>query len=130
MFLRHRLKQFALSVMCAALLSVSLFSIAARAETSAQAKVKEAPSRFAKLDGMRVRYRDSGKGGSDALVFVHGWTCNLNFWRMQFPAFDAKTRVIALDLPGFGGAMPEPAQAMGSAGYAAAVAPVLADLGL
>ena len=32
---------------------------------------------------------------------------------------------IALDLPGFGGATPEPPRATGAAGYAAAVAPVL-----
>ncbi|MDQ3107280.1 MAG: alpha/beta hydrolase [Actinomycetota bacterium] len=35
---------------------------------------------------------------------------------------------IALDLAGFGGATPEPAEAMGSAGYAAAVAGVLDEL--
>ncbi len=34
----------------------------------------------------------------------------------------------AFDLPGFGGATPEPATAMGSAGYAELVAPALADL--
>ncbi len=35
---------------------------------------------------------------------------------------------VALDLPGFGGATPEPAEAMGSAGYAVVVAPVLEEL--
>lgn len=57
--------------------------------------------RFAKLDGMRVRYVDGGKG-EEAVVFVHGWTCNAEFWRMQAPAFEPKTRVLALDLPGHG----------------------------
>ncbi len=129
MFLHYRLKQFALNVMCTALLSVSHFSTAASAETSAQAGVKEAPSRFAKLEGMRVRYRDSGKGGRDALVFVHGWTCNLNFWRMQFPAFDAKTRVVALDLPGHGESdKPQIAYTMEL--FARAVDAVLRDAGV
>ncbi len=50
---------------------------------------------------MRVHYLSAGKG-DEALVFVHGWTCNANFWRMQTPAFEARTRVIALDLPGHG----------------------------
>lgn len=36
---------------------------------------------------------------------------------------------VALDLPGFGGATPEPDEALGSAGYAARVAPVLDELG-
>ncbi|HVF32008.1 MAG TPA: alpha/beta hydrolase [Acidimicrobiales bacterium] len=35
---------------------------------------------------------------------------------------------VALDLPGFGGATPEPATALGSAGYAELVAPVLGEL--
>src|SRR3954447_20645426 len=35
---------------------------------------------------------------------------------------------VALDLPGFGGATPEPEQATGSAGYADQVAPVLEEL--
>ena len=58
-------------------------------------------SRFVKFENMRVHYADAGKG-SEALVFVHGWTCNLDFWRMQTPAFTAKSRVIAVDLPGHG----------------------------
>ncbi|HEU4389113.1 MAG TPA: alpha/beta hydrolase, partial [Blastocatellia bacterium] len=40
--------------------------------------------------------------GKQALVFVHGWACNLNFWRDQVPAFEKKTRVILIDLPGHG----------------------------
>ena len=129
MFLHHRLKQFAVvNAVCAMLLSVSLFSVAASAETSAQAGARGAQSRFAELDRMRVRYRDSGKG-SDALVFVHGWTCNLNFWRMQFPAFAARTRVIALDLPGHGESdKPQIAYTMEL--FARAVDAVLRDAGV
>ena len=58
-------------------------------------------SRFAKLEGMRVHYVDAGRG-DEALVFVHGWTCNQSFWRWQTPAFASRRRVIALDLPGHG----------------------------
>lgn len=58
-------------------------------------------SRFATLDGARVHYKSYGKGG-EAVVFVHGWTCDISFWRMQIPAFETKTRVIAIDLPGHG----------------------------
>src|SRR6266446_5508540 len=58
-------------------------------------------SRYAKLDGQRVHYENQGKG-HEALVFVHGWTCNLSFWSRQVPAFEGKTRVIAIDLPGHG----------------------------
>ena len=76
----------------------------ARAQATAtppQAVRKGEKSSFVKLDGMRVHYLSAGKG-DEALVFVHGWTCNASFWRMQTPAFEARTRVIALDLPGHG----------------------------
>lgn len=65
---------------------------------------QEAPkpqSRFTQLDGMRVHYDNYGKG-SQALVFIHGWTCNAGFWKANIPAFIASTRVIAIDLPGHG----------------------------
>lgn len=71
----------------------------ARADVAAP--VVDAPSRFAKLDGVRVHYKSYGKG-REALVFVHGWTCNMTFWRGQVPAFESRTRVILIDLPGHG----------------------------
>jgi pimeloyl-ACP methyl ester carboxylesterase len=58
-------------------------------------------SHFVSLDGSRVHYQNYGKG-KQALVFVHGWTCNIGFWKAQTPAFEGKTRVILVDLPGHG----------------------------
>lgn len=58
-------------------------------------------SHFVNLDGSRVHYKNYGKGNR-ALVFVHGWTCNIDFWKAQTPAFEGKTRVILIDLPGHG----------------------------
>lgn len=60
-----------------------------------------APSKFVKLDGTKIHYKEFGKGKT-ALVFVHGWTCNLNFWKGQIPAVAKDTHLIALDLPGHG----------------------------
>lgn len=57
--------------------------------------------RFAKLDTMRVHYQDYG-GGKEAVVFIHGWSCNLKFWKANIPAFVNHSRVIAIDLPGHG----------------------------
>lgn len=53
------------------------------------------------LAGHEIRYRDNGKSEAQALVFIHGWSCDSSFWKFQFPAF-ADFRIIALDLPGFG----------------------------
>jgi pimeloyl-ACP methyl ester carboxylesterase len=60
-----------------------------------------AASRFASLDGIRIHYKSLGQG-REGLVFVHGWGCDLDFWRFQVPAFAKKTRLLLIDLPGFG----------------------------
>jgi len=64
------------------------------------ARSAELKSRFAPFEGIKVHYQTGGEGDS-ALVFVHGWTCNADFWRGQTSAFPG-TRVIAVDLPGHG----------------------------
>src|SRR6266550_4380897 len=58
-------------------------------------------SDYAKLDGNRIHYQSYGKG-REALVLIHGWTCNLDYWRDQVPDFAKRSRVIAIDLPGHG----------------------------
>ena len=60
-----------------------------------------APSRFALYNGTRVHFKSLGSG-TTAVVFVHGWNCDLTFWRAQVPAVDGRVRAIFLDLPGFG----------------------------
>jgi pimeloyl-ACP methyl ester carboxylesterase len=60
-----------------------------------------APSQFAKLDDIGIHYKSLGQGDA-ALVFIHGWTCDLTFWRAQVPAFDGKVRIVLIDLPGHG----------------------------
>ena len=66
-----------------------------------QAKEPQPQDRFAKLDTMRVHYQNYGEG-KEAVVFIHGWSCNLNFWKANLPAFVNQSRVIAIDLPGHG----------------------------
>src|SRR4029450_4289348 len=69
--------------------------------SSKDEKSVPAESRFTMLDGARIHYVNYGKGG-EALVLIHGWTCNLDNWRDQFPDFAKRNRVIAIDLPGHG----------------------------
>jgi pimeloyl-ACP methyl ester carboxylesterase len=57
--------------------------------------------RFADYENMLVHYKDLGEG-EPVLVFVHGWTCNLNFWRSQVEEFSGSHRVLLVDLPGHG----------------------------
>lgn len=72
--------------------------------TGAQAQKPSAPegqSHYAKLDGARIHYQNYGKG-TEALVLIHGWTCNVDSWRDQVPDFAKRNRVIAIDLLGHG----------------------------
>jgi pimeloyl-ACP methyl ester carboxylesterase len=86
-------------VLAAALLT----SLPAAATQPGKSKdpLKEAPSRFAKLDKLRVHYKSLGTGKT-ALVLVHGWCGDVSFWSEQVPALAGKMRVVLIDLPGHG----------------------------
>src|SRR2546430_8086258 len=58
-------------------------------------------SRTAQLDSAKIHYTDYG-AGENALLFVHGWSCDETFWAAQAPALGAKFHVITIDLPGHG----------------------------
>jgi pimeloyl-ACP methyl ester carboxylesterase len=82
-------------------------------------------ARYAMLDGARIHYQNYGKG-REALVLIHGWSCNLDYWRDQVPDFAKRNRVIALDLPGHGQSdKPEVAYSMDV--FARAVEAVMRD---
>lgn len=82
------------------LLAVSILVLTASIATFAQSVKPE--GKWAKLDGHKIHYYDVGNTKSDAaLVLIHGWTCNADFWKDSFNAFPG-TRVIAVDLPGHG----------------------------
>ena len=61
----------------------------------------KAPSRFAKSGDKKVHYKSLGDGKT-AIVFVHGWCCDLTVWREQAAAFNGKVRLLFVDLPGYG----------------------------
>lgn len=53
-------------------------------------------------DGVHVQYHVYGQG-EPALVFIHGWSCDSNYWREQVPQFKQKYTVVTVDLAGHGG---------------------------
>jgi len=70
-----------------------------------------------------------GKG--PPMVFVHGFGCDQNMWRLVAPRFAATHQVILLDLVGCGGsdlAAYDPEKYASLDGYAADVCEVLAEL--
>ena len=81
--------------------TVSLNVRSATSSSNASNRNSSAEAKFATLDGNRIHYVSYGKG-KEALVLIHGWTCNIDNWRDQIPDFAKRTRVIAIDLPGHG----------------------------
>lgn len=84
------------------LLAIFVVVLAASICTFGQAMKPEI--KWAKLDGNKIHYLDVGGSSpktKDALVLIHGWTCNADFWKDSYNAFP-DYRVIALDLPGHG----------------------------
>lgn len=79
-------------------LLVMLLSSTVAAQKSASSAGE---SHYASLDGARIHYQSYGKG-REALVFIHGWSCDLSHWRDQVADFQGRNRVIAVDLPGHG----------------------------
>lgn len=78
--------------------------IAALGCSRTPASIEELPSRFARMDSVNIHYREYGSG-ENAVVFVHGFGCDMNSWEKQYEGLngDKRLRMIFIDLPGFGG---------------------------
>jgi pimeloyl-ACP methyl ester carboxylesterase len=57
-------------------------------------------SKFVIFARSKVSYESYGQG-DEALVFIHGWTCDSSLWFLQMPLCQ-KYRSILIDLPGHG----------------------------
>lgn len=79
----------------------TIFLVVTLLLASTAAFAADGESQYAKLDGAKIHYKSFGKG-KEALVLIHGWTCNLENWRDQIPELSKRNRVIAVDLPGHG----------------------------
>ena len=79
----------------------SSLPVSAQVATAAAPQKAQAKDKYAKLDKWRIHYQSYGKG-SDALVFVHGWSCNLTFWDENAPLITGVRRLITVDLIGHG----------------------------
>ncbi|HWJ07906.1 MAG TPA: alpha/beta fold hydrolase [Nocardioides sp.] len=79
------------------------------------------------VGGRVVRYLDYGEG--PPLLLVHGMAGSWQTWLLNLRALGAEHRVIAVDLPGFGGSEPLPAGA-GFSGYLTTLRGLLDQLGI
>jgi pimeloyl-ACP methyl ester carboxylesterase len=53
-------------------------------------------------DGVHIEYRILGQG-EPAVILVHGWASDANYWQEQFEALKAHYTVVAVNLAGHGG---------------------------
>lgn len=62
-------------------------------------------NRWADFESNKIHYYDvrteKKNANKNALIFIHGWACNADFWKNSIEAFP-DYRVIAIDLPGHG----------------------------
>src|ERR1700730_14001440 len=66
-------------------LSPLLLGLSLVATAAAQPPVKSpGQSRYTSLDGTAIHYMNDGQG-REVLVLIHGWSCNLDYWRDQIP---------------------------------------------
>ena len=61
-----------------------------------------ADEQFVEVHDQRICYLDAGPRDAETLVFVHGWSGNLQNWWDQFEHFADRYRVIVFDAPGHG----------------------------
>ncbi|MBR3290489.1 MAG: alpha/beta hydrolase [Clostridia bacterium] len=79
------------------------------------------------IDGRQVSYMDQGEG--DVILLLHGWGAQASTYRLIIDHLSARFRVVAPDLPGFGGS-DEPPTAWNVDEYVAFVDAFVAALGL
>ncbi|HWB61889.1 MAG TPA: alpha/beta hydrolase, partial [Chitinophagales bacterium] len=65
-----------------------------------KADLAQPPSKFIRIDGMDVHYRDEGAGYP--VVLVHGMSSSLHTWEDWTKVLSKKYRVVRMDLPGYG----------------------------
>jgi pimeloyl-ACP methyl ester carboxylesterase len=78
----------------------------ARQIAALRAKYAAPPSRFLKVDGVSLHYRDEGKG--PVVILLPGHMGNLHMFEGWMPALKSRHRVIRLDWPPYGLSLPDP----------------------
>ncbi len=89
-----------------------------------------ADSRFARIAGMDVHYRLTGRAGAPTLLCLHGFASSLHTWDGWAAALGDSLRVLRLDLPGYGLTGPPPQGGYSTALHLAVLDTLLGQLGL
>jgi pimeloyl-ACP methyl ester carboxylesterase len=73
----------------------------APAPSAPTAQAEGLPQLTLSPDSVHIDYRVWGKG-EPAVILIHGWSCDSNYWSAQIDALKAKYTVVALNLAGHG----------------------------
>jgi pimeloyl-ACP methyl ester carboxylesterase len=57
---------------------------------------------YAEIEGMKICYLEAGAGNPETIVFVHGWSGDVQNWWDQYDYFSSRYHVLILDNPGHG----------------------------
>ena len=71
------------------------------AASAPTAQVEGLPQITLTPDSVHIDYRVWGKG-EPAVILIHGWSCDSNYWSAQIDALKARYTVVALNLAGHG----------------------------
>ncbi len=88
------------------------------------------PGQYRTVEGVRIRFMDTGPEDAPALILLHGFGASLETWEPWAKALSARYRVIRLDLPGFGLTGPDPAGDYSDERTLAVIAGLMDQLGL
>ena len=93
---------FAVLVACMAGCSRNESPPAAAAPPPATPAVVEGkPQIVNSIDGVHIEYQVYGSG-DPAVVLIHGWSCDANYWRAQLDVLKAKYTTVTVNLAGHG----------------------------
>lgn len=59
------------------------------------------PSKYFSVNDSEIHFKEYGQGDT-ALIFIHGWGCDLRVWEYQFDYFKDRYHLVLIDLPGYG----------------------------
>lgn len=79
------------------------------------------------IDGLKLRYEESGDPECHTVIILHGWGCNHSTVRSIANSISDKLRVISIDLPGHGDSQ-EPSEIWGSDDFADAILKLIDNL--
>jgi len=74
---------------------------ASEASSAPSSRIPGGPQLVTSADGVHIEYHVYGSG-EPAVILVHGWSCDANYWNAQLNDLKAKYTTVTVDLAGHG----------------------------